>query len=217
MICCTGCAQEQRHQAKGLCSRCYSHHWRKNNAEKIKRNMHEYYLRRKAEDYEGIKRRNRESYQRNQEKVLARMCIYRKQNKERRREQGRLYYERNKERILEQHREWHRQNNELFKDYACGWNKANPDKMKARKARRRARKAITPDTLTPNEIKELFVIGEATYPGRKLELDHIVPLSKGGGSTRANTHMIPAGLNRSKHNKLPEEIYAQQPLGLALE
>lgn len=76
-------------------------------------------------------------------------------------------------------------------------------------ALRRARKRNLPDTLTPEELNRLLVIGKATHFGEKLALDHFIPVIKGGGTTLANTHYIPAWLNSSKRDKLPQEVYKQ--------
>ncbi len=81
-----------------------------------------------------------------------------------------------------------------------------------RVARYRARKRSLPDTLTEEQTRRLLIIGQQMYPGEKLHLDHIVPVSKNGGTTLANIHAIPASLNAYKHDKLPEEIYQQAEL-----
>lgn len=79
-------------------------------------------------------------------------------------------------------------------------------------ARYQGRKRNLPDTLTAEQAEELLAIGQATYPGKELHLDHVVPLSKGGGTTYANMHAIPARLNLSKRDALPREIYRQLEL-----
>lgn len=89
---------------------------------------------------------------------------------------------------------------------------ANHKRHALNEARRRARLRALPDTLTPSQAEHLLRIGQATYPGEELHLDHIVPLSKGGGTTYANVHAIPASINLSKSDKLPDEIYEQHPL-----
>ena len=92
---------------------------------------------------------------------------------------------------------------------------AKPKKKRRKKAKRRrkARKKALPDTLTTEQAEHLLVIGRAVYPGEELHLDHIVPLSRDGGTTLANMHAIPARLNQSKNDALPQEIYKQLTLG----
>jgi len=81
------------------------------------------------------------------------------------------------------------------------------------KRREKALKHNLPATLTPDQAELLLMIGRATYPGEELHLDHMVPVSKGGGTTMANTHYIPARLNYSKYDKLPQGAYRQLGLG----
>ena len=119
---------------------------------------------------------------------------WRKEHQEKKAASARRYYEAHQEKEIIRSRHWR---------------KENPEKAAAQFARRQAHKNATPDTLTPGQIRRLFVIGQAMYPGKNLHLDHIIPLSKGGGTTLANMHAIPSGLNLSKYNKLPEEVYKQ--------
>lgn len=109
-------------------------------------------------------------------------------------------------------RKWREEHRERIKASYSHWRKANPEKRAGIEARRKARKHSLPDTLTSQQAEYLLGIGQAIYPGEKLHLDHIVPLSKGGGTTLANTHAIPASLNMSKGGKLPEEAYGQLEL-----
>ena len=87
--------------------------------------------------------------------------------------------------------------------------KRNPARAKAHYTKRKARRRGYDANLSPEDIEELLEIGRNSYPGEELHIDHIVPLNRGGNSTRANVHAIPAWLNLSKGNKLPEEAYKQ--------
>lgn len=117
----------------------------------------------------------------------------------------RAYYQRHREEICAYVRRWR----EAHPGYNEAYRKQNLKAFALNEARRRARKRLLPDTLTPEQAEQLLAVGHATYPGEKLHLDHIVPLSKGGGTTRANMHAIPASLNQSKRDRLPEEAYQQ--------
>lgn len=125
---------------------------------------------------------------------------------------GRRYYEEHREeRAAWQHR-WNQEHREQARANRRRWRENNRKRMAASQARRKARKQALPDTLLPKERSCLLAIGQATYPGEELHLDHVVPLSKGGGTTRANCHYIPAGLNCSKQDALPKDVYGQMPL-----
>lgn len=97
-------------------------------------------------------------------------------------------------------------------DYGRHYRQENPEKDALHHARRKAHKLTVPDTLTRQQIICLLAIGRAVYPGEQLHLDHVVPLSKGGGTTLANTHYIPARLNGSKKDALPQDAYQQLTL-----
>lgn len=126
----------------------------------------------------------------------------------------RLYLRRFREANPDYYRRYYQKNKEKHLALCRCYREENPEKRAAFWARHEARKKALPDTLTLEQAEYLFMIGRAMYPGEKLSLDHIVPLSKGGGTTLANIHAIPTSLNCSKHDALPQEIYRQ--LGLIL-
>lgn len=66
--------------------------------------------------------------------------------------------------------------------------------------------------LSEDEGKDLFLIGQAMYVGERLHIDHFVPKSRGGLSTRANLRVISESENLWKQARLPGEIYAQLAL-----
>jgi len=109
-------------------------------------------------------------------------------------------------------RRWALEHPEKMREYNCRYLQKNPKKGITDQARRKAQKRSLPDTLTTAQSDHLLTIGQSMYPGEELDLDHIVPLSKGGGTTLANMHAIPARLNESKADKLPEEVYKQEVL-----
>jgi 5-methylcytosine-specific restriction endonuclease McrA len=141
----------------------------------------------------------------NPDKVRANQRRWEQENPEKVAARKARYYQKHREEAVV----YSRRRQETNPDYQRRYQQEHPEKVAANNARRAARKQRLPDTLTTEEAEYLFLIGRAVYRTEKLELDHIVPLSKGGGTTRANMHAIPLGLNRSKQNMLPEEIYKQ--------
>jgi len=104
--------------------------------------------------------------------------------------------------------------------YLRNYRAAKPEKIRAyRKTRRKyqrlhdlayeARKRNLPNTLTKEQAQRLLLIGRTIYPREDLHLDHIVPLSKGGGTTLANIHAVPAWVNLGKQDRLPQDVYEQ--------
>lgn len=154
----------------------------------------------------------RRYYKEHREEQQAKNRRYREGHKEEIAAQRRHYREEHREEVLARKRRYYAENREECNARGLRWQRENPDKAAIYKARYKARKNGAPNTLTPEEAEQLFAIGRAVYAGKKLHLDHVVPVSKGGGTTLANMHAIPANLNCSKYIALPEDIYQQLTL-----
>lgn len=95
--------------------------------------------------------------------------------------------------------------------YTAAWQKANPDKMRAKYHRRRARKAGNGGTHTADDIQrqgdcqkwKCWWCGEDCSD--KYHVDHIIPLAKGGHNNPSNIVITCPYCNQSKHDKLPDE------------
>lgn len=165
-------------------------------------------------------------------KGRCKSCYYRdyySRQREAMRARGRSYYHANTETCLERTQAWRENNRDYLKAYdrrareqnkerrrrsLRRWKKQNPEKLAVYDARYRAHKNAVANTLIPEQAEFERKIGEATYPGEKLHLHHIVPISKGGGHTWGNIAFIPVSLNMSIRDKLPEEVYMQMGLGV---
>lgn len=90
-------------------------------------------------------------------------------------------------------------------------NKAKLQRL--RKARQRAGMGGAEDRAAVRAIYALAVVTEQIVSrcpvfdlpelGKKLHVDHIVPLSKGGGHVASNLQILPSGLNMRKGTKCP--------------
>lgn len=188
-VVCAECGREKPHKAKGLCGQCYMRRWQKEHQEERLAYMHRWHQEHQEEQatyYQMHREEKVAYYQAHREEKLAYVRCYQTKHRE--------------EKAASDRR----------------WQQENPERVAVNVARRKAFKRSLPDTLTPEQAEQLFAIGRAMYPGEKLALDHIVPLSQGGGTTLANCHYIPAGLNLSKHNALPEEVYRQATMEMAM-
>jgi len=95
-------------------------------------------------------------------------------------------------------------NKEKIKIGKQKWYSENPDKAQKLFATRRAlrKNLLHPDhdfkieSVLAQQCKKLY-----HRLGIKFEIDHIIPLSKGGWHYHLNLHVIPMSLNRKKHNK----------------
>lgn len=109
------------------------------------------------------------------EEVKNRNKRYRDEHKKELAAYDRKYYAENKEKEL----------NRIHKYHA-----ANPEKLRANVARRYERKMNLPDTLTEQEwqniLEKHFHCCHYCGCSGKLEEDHVIPVSKGGGRTKEN-------------------------------
>jgi predicted transposase YbfD/YdcC len=116
-------------------------------------------------------------------------------------EATRNWYKDNRETALENDLKY----NEMNKDVRRKWQKANTERTSLAYQRRRARKAVLPDTLTIEDYaKTLEYFGNAcALTGQKenIEQEHAIPISIGrGGTTFENCYPMHKRLNLSKFN-----------------
>lgn len=169
--------------------------------------------------------KKREYYLRNAEKIKAAKIAYRKANREkmlaREREAYRrhrevirarqaAYYQDNHAAILAQKREYSRRNAERIAAERAEYYRANKEIWQVHNGRRRARKAA--GTLTLDEwrtILDEFDHRCAYCQGQgAMEIEHMVPLSRGGRHDKDN--IVPAcrSCNRRKYDRTIFEFLA---------
>jgi len=148
-----------------------------------------------------------------------------KENREKRAEHSRKYYEKNRGNVLESHRKYREENSEKVaeskrkyreknKERAAElqrkWCEENPEKSAERGRRRRARKANANGTHTAEHIKARFDYygNKCIYCGSEenLEVEHRIPLSRGGSDWPANLAPACRPCNRSKSTKTEAEF-----------
>lgn len=119
-------------------------------------------------------------------------------------------------------REWTRANKDRLNGLAREWKKANPDKVKAAKAdyykrnphigrleahRRRGRIRGADGHFTQDDVARIFAAqkGHCAACGkrRKLTIDHIKPLAKGGSNWPSNIQGLCLSCNQAKQAKDP--------------
>jgi len=127
----------------------------------------------------------------------------------------RHYYHESPEEREQRVRQWTLKHYGIVKtDYSISSMRIN---KRRHDARRRARKRELPDTLTRQDLGALMKAEYCFYCGTSLNddnrhLDHFVPISKRGGTTRANMVASCAKCNLSKHSSGPAKILAQGTL-----
>lgn len=116
-------------------------------------------------------------------------------------------YARDREKILAFQREYYQENQEKVKTRAKAYSKSHPEVGQAARARRRARLKALPATLTGEQWKAIKAAYgyRCAYCGckpKKLTQDHVIPITRNGGTTPDN--IVPAcqSCNSSKRNKI---------------
>ena len=196
------------------CGKKSCREWRQTgNPEQYREYYHAYHNSEKGREY------SREWKRANQEKVKAQKQKYRSdpENREKIRAYDRSRREtpEGKEHANAMTRRWRAENRDTVAEYNRQYVKGHLDYFVQAEHKRNALKRQLPHTLTLQEWEEIKV--EFDYkcaycgkPLRRFTQDHIIPLTAGGGYTRAN--IIPAckSCNSSKHTTPLEEWYRRQ-------
>lgn len=108
-------------------------------------------------------------------------------------------------------KEWIKAHPAEAKGYADKWKKANPEKMALKEFRYRARKQNAAGVCSAEQLLARVAVfgGKCWVPGcgkRYTEIDHVLPLSKGGTNWPANLRPICSWHNRSKGNRHWKEV-----------
>lgn len=140
-------------------------------------------------------------YTEKKDHILEKCRIWREDNIERRSELNRIWREDNKERLGK-----YRENNkERQAESVRDWKQGNRSRVTASEQRRRARKAMLPNTLTSAEYEDACKYFEGcalTGENDHLNLEHAIPIAIGhGGTTEANCYPLRADLNFSKNDR----------------
>lgn len=135
-------------------------------------------------------------------------------DREKTRGYSRAYYQRNKEKILAAAKQWRKENPELVRALRQAHRKAKPHMQANAAAVRRAR--IRGTMVGPVDLEALWtgscgicggaMTRDARFPDNASpSIDHIIPLSKGGGHVVGNLQWAHLGCNKIKADKLPNE------------
>lgn len=143
-------------------------------------------------------------YQRHREKKRAYAAAYGEGYKERRAEVGAIWRAANRERITAQNAVYRAANKKRKADYQREWQRKNPEKVREATLRRWAlRKNCTAYVISPRDLHRLMT-SPCAFPGcneTDIELDHVIPLSRGGTHGVGNLQPLCRHHNRTKHDK----------------
>lgn len=105
---------------------------------------------------------------------------------------------------------WRLANPERYRAHQLKSDRKNKATVNAKNQRYRARKRGVYDIVTELDkfvVKEIYNLAvlRSNTTGIKWDVDHIIPLNKGGRHAIDNLQVIPASINRSKKDKLNGE------------
>jgi 5-methylcytosine-specific restriction endonuclease McrA len=161
----------------------------------------------KLENPDAVKASKARWHQKYLEDRKKKLASHRAANLEHRRAKSRSRYASDREKFIAQ---------------SSAWQKANPEFMRAKWAKRRARIRGAGGSYTASQVKMLFLVQKKkcanpfcrTSLTKGYHADHIMPLVLGGRNDIQNIQLLCASCNLSKHTKHPIEW--AQSIGLLI-
>jgi 5-methylcytosine-specific restriction endonuclease McrA len=123
----------------------------------------------------------------------------------------REYYEKNKAILIPRMVEYNRKNREAYLAKMRGWRKANPEKVQVWVRNRRAKLKGLVGSHSIEDINDLLKAqnGRCVYCACDIrgafQVDHIIPVSRGGRNDKANLQLLCKACNLDKRDKDPVE------------
>jgi len=127
----------------------------------------------------------------------------------------RAYYAANRDRQRQVMRDWYRENRDRHRALTLKWRAANPDRKRDMEQSRRARAGgyftehVDRLELLDRHDGLCGICGDAVDPGN-FDVDHVIPIGRGGEHSYANTQPAHKRCNQSKKNRLMHEHRKRQ-------
>lgn len=204
-----------RKEVNAAKARAYSAEYRAKNPGKVKAARRAYYV--KNADLEKAK--SRTNYRENHDYHIEVMRLWRERNRQKHRELAKANYHAKAEERRAAQRAYRASNVEWHRARTSEWCKANPDKVRIIANRRRARIAkvayhpIIPRDVFDRDGWRCYICGIEVFDLKsktalnKAELEHVIPLSRGGEHTMENLKCSCRRCNALKGvRRTPEEV-----------
>lgn len=183
------------------CNKAYQKKWREENAEHHREYVSEYCKRRYQENRAEKLDYQKKRYQENRAEKL---------------EYQKRYYEENRLEILEQSKKYYQQNKERHRELTRKWKQNNPERHKIiwrnGNARRRARKKTNGSYKVTNKDLAKLYNQPCVFCGElgDIQIDHVIPIARGGVHGIGNLQALCEPCNRSKKDKYMIEFKQQK-------
>lgn len=210
------CHPDRKHNAKGLCKRCYMRQWKRNNPDKIRAQYDKWVVKNpngnaeKARRYkamypERVKAKNKRWNDANRD--------YRENWRKNNPDKVKEYAARSRKKNPDYIKKWKAAHPDYDKIAGRRWKKLNPDKVRMYNAKAHAKRTVNKDnaTVLEREWRAVLFGYQCVYCGGEYEhIDHLVALTRGGTNTSEN--LVPAcgRCNQSKHAYPWREWYRKQ-------
>lgn len=173
---------------------------------------------------ERARKQSKESYERHKEKRLTGQKKYYEENREKRNEYSKKYQKENRARLVDYYRQYRQSDmpgairmRKMSAEYCRRNREKNPEKYKAQNRLRESKRRANSNSKIDISLDDLFFQSDGLCPicggvllMEDVEIDHTIPLSRGGKHTEDNLRAIHSWCNRSKNSKLDDEITLQQ-------
>lgn len=200
-------------ESRGLCGMHYMRWLRTGGTERT--------LRLPAETPEESAARRKEwkrtHYQRHKEEIKARVRRYARENRDKIKRRSAAYYRANKKAHRERFRAMYAEKGAEIRARVREYREANPGKVRAWNADRRARVRDAEGTMPPGTVKRLLkrqkhrcVACRADLRETGYHLDHRTPLARGGTNRPSNAQLLCPPCNFSKGARDPVEFMQEK-------
>lgn len=152
----------------------------------------------------------------NVEKLRAWHKKHRAENREVLKAKDKAYYKKNKAILIQKMVEYNRKNKEAYLERMRRWRKNNPEKVQVWVRNRRLKVKNVWHKIADIERMLTAQSGKCIYcrvditERKSREVDHIIPVSRGGTGDPRNLQLLCVSCNRKKRAQLPEEFLKQQ-------